>query len=114
MIEGIDPKTVLSPKNAVSHLEIIYDEGKGSWSFCHLEWYNEPKFGIRWNGENGKPGSPQSRGIPTWFILPTGVGELINLTITTAKAMPQPNTKEADYSMVKELLNSFAVNASKK
>ena len=32
---------------------------------------NKPVLALRWNGKAGNPiGSPQSRGLPTWFIVP--------------------------------------------
>jgi hypothetical protein len=39
-----------------------------------------PSVGVRWNGgggEGGGVGTPQSRGIPTWFILPEPLGQLV-------------------------------------
>jgi hypothetical protein len=72
----IDPKTVLSPKNSVSEVEIVFNTGptRDSWSVAKLLWEGEPAVGIRWNGgeeENGSKGNPQSRGNPTWFIVPS-------------------------------------------
>jgi hypothetical protein len=68
-----DPKSVLSPKDRVNFLEIIYDSGPvdGSWSVAQLEWDKSPAVGIRWNGDaKNKIGTPQARGNPAWFILP--------------------------------------------
>lgn len=71
----IDPKTVLAPKNSVSDVEVVFNTGptKNSWSVARLRWEGEPAVGVRWNGgedENGSKGNPQSRGNPTWFIVP--------------------------------------------
>ena len=66
----IKPQDVLSPKISVSNLRPIYDGGKNNWSAALLDWEQEPRVGIRWNGENKQPGNPQSRGLPTWFVMP--------------------------------------------
>lgn len=40
---------------------------------CVGRWEGEPRIGMRWNGGKDNPiGNPQSRGIPTWFMLPVG------------------------------------------
>jgi hypothetical protein len=69
----VDPRTVDSPKNKLSTVEVIYDTGPKthSWAVARLRWEGDHVVGIRWNGEpkNGI-GSPQSRGLPTWFIVP--------------------------------------------
>jgi len=70
----VDPKNVLSPKNLVSDVKIIFNTGPGkdSWSVAKLMWNGQPTIGIRWNGqgEDSGVGNPQSRGNPTWFIVP--------------------------------------------
>jgi hypothetical protein len=77
----IDPRTVLSPKNSVSDVEIIFNTGptSNSWSVARLRWDGEPAVGIRWNGgeEGGTKGNPQSRGNPTWFIVPVELAERV-------------------------------------
>jgi hypothetical protein len=78
-----DPRFVKSPKGAVTHLRILYDGGEQledfreweGWSIAELEWYEEPALACRWNGSADNEGvsaigSPQSRGTPTWFIIP--------------------------------------------
>ena len=46
------------------------------FSVAALNWAKNPRIAMRWNGEVEKgstklhPGSPQSRGLPTWFIVP--------------------------------------------
>jgi len=85
-----DPGVVKSPKGAVSHLHVIYDGGEqaadagdwAGWSVAELEWYEEPTLACRWNGSSENPGvsqigNPQSRGNPTWFIIPTPMHEAI-------------------------------------
>jgi hypothetical protein len=68
-----DPKTVLSPKERVKSVEVVYDAGPvpRSWSVAQLEWDNATAVGIRWNGDReSTKGLPQARGNPTWFIVP--------------------------------------------
>jgi hypothetical protein len=68
-----DPKTVLSPKDKVKSVEVVYDAGprEFSWSVSRLTWEGTPAVGIRWNGDsNNSKGTPQSRGNPAWFIVP--------------------------------------------
>jgi|GEM_PF-76280 len=83
-----NPKFINSPKGVVEVVEVIYD-GKDdpAYSLAIIKWENTYKLGIRWNiaysewddyrKQNGQDeciGNPQSRGIPTWFVLP---GEII-------------------------------------
>lgn len=68
-----DPKTVLSPKNRVKSVEVIFDAGPvdSSWSVARLKWDDSAQVGIRWNGnKESTKGSPQARGNPTWFVVP--------------------------------------------
>ena len=82
----MNPKMVRSPKQLVKNLEVIYDGGEDSWSLVNLEWDKKPSLGIRWNGNEDSIGTPQSRGIPTWFILPKELhNEIRNIAITLNK-----------------------------
>jgi hypothetical protein len=75
-----DPKTVLSPKQMVKSVEVIYDAGpvEFSWSVARLEWGDSPAIGIRWNGdEQSSKGLPQARGNPTWFIVPKQLADAV-------------------------------------
>ncbi len=81
----VSPSTVLSPRNRVSHVEVIYDGGPDSWSVASLQWDGEDVVGIRWNGSDGSGvGSPQSRGLPTWFIV---AGEIQDLVLRAAREL---------------------------
>src|SRR5437016_5698757 len=74
----IDPKAVISPKGLVSDVEVVFNTGpiENSWSIATLKWGNEPAVGIRWNGDEASGvGNPQSRGNPTWFIVPRELAE---------------------------------------
>ena len=76
----IDPQTVLSPRNRVGSVDILYNDGPGSWSVARLEYDEVPdRIGIRWNGseEEAGIGNPQSRGRPTWFVVPDELSALV-------------------------------------
>jgi hypothetical protein len=84
-----DPKTVLSPKDRVTSVEVIFDAGPVdfSWSVARLKWDDSDAVGIRWNGdERSSIGLPQARGNPTWFIVPS---ELESAVLAAAKETSQ-------------------------
>ena len=75
-----DPKTVYSPKGMVKSVEVIFDKGPedGSWSVARLKWGDSPAVGIRWNGDSRSSiGLPQTRGNPTWFIVPEELADAV-------------------------------------
>ncbi len=68
----VDPTSVKSPKDRITRVDVILDKGAGKWSLAELEWDGVKVLGVRWNGaknDNGI-GNPQSRGVPTWFVIP--------------------------------------------
>lgn len=78
----VKPELVVSPKSLVSDLKVIYDGGESSWSLAEMKWDGEKAVGLRWNGGSDDPrfpgiGNPQSRGVPTWFILPDEIAEVV-------------------------------------
>lgn len=78
----IDPRLVKSPKGRIERLDVIHDAGEGEFAVATMLWDGKPAMGVRWNGgdrgENFQGlGNPQSRGIPTWFILPGPLTELV-------------------------------------
>jgi hypothetical protein len=104
MGKSIDPRTVLSPKASIRNLNVIFDGGSwddanprwSGWSVATMEWDSSPgAIGVRWNGEVGEGvGNPQSRGLPTWFILPEPLAGIALECVTehlrggTAEALP--------------------------
>lgn len=77
-----DPNQVQSPKASVgkNSVKVIHNGGEwnkddswSGWSVAELEWEGSPSVGCRWNGNGNNVGNPQSRGVPTWFILPDPV-----------------------------------------
>ena len=73
----VDPEKVDSPKNSVRNVRVRHNQGK--WAVAELEWEDEAAIGIRWNGTEGEAGvgSPQSRGHPTWFIVPEELADAV-------------------------------------
>ena len=77
----VEPATVWAPKASIRSVEILYNSkpgGPGGWSVARVNWEDENRIGIRWNGGEGRGvGNPQSRGNATWFILPDELQEVI-------------------------------------
>jgi hypothetical protein len=76
----INPNVVTSPKGRVENLKVIYNSGEKtgaehSWSLAEMKWDGTPAMGLRWNGPG--IGTPHSRGIPTWFIVPEEVANIV-------------------------------------
>lgn len=68
----IDPKTVDSPRKIWELTEVVINTGQGGWSLAEGTWDKKPCLAMRWNGTDSDEGvgNPQSRGHPTWFIIP--------------------------------------------
>lgn len=87
----IKPETVLSPKGSVANLNILHNNG--SWSVAELNWNGQPALGVRWNGSDNETGvgTPQSRGLPMWFIVPTELAAVIK------ESLPKKTDMELAY-----------------
>ena len=71
-----DPNLVTSPKSKVKNIQVIIDKGENNFSVCLLEWEGKRSVGVRWNGDSDNSiVNPQSRGIPTWFVLPEPIAK---------------------------------------
>jgi hypothetical protein len=84
----ITPGLVQSPRGRISDLTIIHDDGETSWSLAKMTWDGkENRYAMRWNGSDDDHGigNPQSRGVPTWFILPDNIGALIEKSLNILK-----------------------------
>jgi hypothetical protein len=81
----IDPQTVISPKNKVSRVKVLFDRGPVdySWSVARLTYDGQSRIGIRWNGDSkeSKKGVPLANAHPVWFILPTEVADAIEAKV---------------------------------
>jgi hypothetical protein len=74
----VTPHDARSPRGTWKLVEVLIDEGESpkdgpaKFSLALGYWQDEPCLAVRWNGYEGSPvGNPQSRGLATWFILPT-------------------------------------------
>ncbi len=87
----VDPNTVVSPKNNWSLIKVLrngetHGKGDGDASLAIGKWDNldgrgpNSVFALRWNGSASDAsgvGNPQSRGLPTWFIVPKWMNDAI-------------------------------------
>jgi hypothetical protein len=74
MATHIPPSDVISPKNHWALIAVVDDGGPGKIAVALGKWDHAPVLAMRWNGDGAKNpiGNPQSRGLPTWFVLPAG------------------------------------------
>jgi hypothetical protein len=78
----IAPENCHSPKKNWTLLKVLFDHKEGKPSLAIGMWDKIPRLAIRWNGTKGRPiGNPQSRGLPTWFMLPEDMGDMANAAI---------------------------------
>ena len=76
----IDPHIVLPPRSRVGSVDVLYNDGPGSWSIARLTYDDQPdRRGIRCNGsdEEAGIGNPQSRGKPIWFVVPEALSPFV-------------------------------------
>ena len=74
----IPPDEVASPQRHFLRIKVLDDEGEGKSALALGRWDNKGVLAVRWNGKGDNPiGNPQSRGLPTWFILPDEYCEAI-------------------------------------
>ncbi|MGA8573653.1 MAG: hypothetical protein ACLP7A_01930 [Desulfobaccales bacterium] len=72
----IKPEQARSPREYWTLIQVLVDQGEsngteGKWSLAVGDWDGERRLAVRWNGTKDRPaGNPQSRGMPTWFVLP--------------------------------------------
>jgi len=65
------PENVESPRLRWSLTRVLKEGSEGSYAIAIGIWDKSPALAIRWNGTKESPtGTPQSRGLPTWFIIP--------------------------------------------
>ena len=73
----VKPSGVHSPKRHWSLIHVLFDGGEDQpnnpscSSLAVGLWDSNPVLAMRWNGSKENPlGNPQSRGLPTWFVVP--------------------------------------------
>jgi hypothetical protein len=65
------PIEVTSPRRQWKLVHVLHDRGENSAAVAMGLWDEKPVLAMRWNGNDDNPiGNPQSRGLPTWFIVP--------------------------------------------
>ena len=76
------PQEVRSPREHWSLIAVLRDGGPGQDSLAIGDWNGQRRLAIRWNGKGDRPaGNPQSRGIATWFMLPSQYNEKVLATL---------------------------------
>jgi hypothetical protein len=84
----ITPDKVTSPRRMWSLIRVLEfgdkpDSHGERVAICIGKWEDSPVLGMRWNGSEGSPiGSPQSRGLPVWFIIPSRLQDAVIKTLS--------------------------------
>jgi len=83
MYDYITPDEVTAPRQRWNLIQVLQD---GDEEDKHEQrvaiaigtWDGEKVLAMRWNGhKDWRIGSPQSRGLPTWFIIPKSLNEAL-------------------------------------
>ena len=87
-IDYVKPDQVTSPRRLWSLIRVL-ENGDQPDSFNERvaisigNWKSAPALAVRWNGDEVSPnGNPQSRGLPTWFIVPRRLQEAVASTLS--------------------------------
>lgn len=83
-LEYFTPDQVTTPRqnwNLVKLLHVGPNEGDG-YSVAAGTWDGTRCIAMRWNPCDERPlGNPQSRGLPTWFIIPSELNQAVISTL---------------------------------
>ena len=88
MEDYIKPENVTSPRHSWALTHVLEDGAKPDSygervAICIGRWEDTPVLGMRWNGTKDSPiGTPQSRGLPTWFIIPSRLQDAVVETLS--------------------------------
>lgn len=95
----VNPSEVVSPKTSVSSVRVIEDNGENKFSIARLNYDGREVLACRWNGGDGEPyGHPNSRGIPTWFVVPDEMeSDVLNGVFSRAREKKKYIFEELDY-----------------
>ena len=64
------PDQVRSPRKNWNLIAVLDDGSAKTTALAIGRWDGDLVLAMRWNGDDENPvGNPQSRGIPTWFVL---------------------------------------------
>jgi hypothetical protein len=74
-------------------IDILYNGGDDDAALAIGHWDGRPVLASRWNGTDADTGigNPQSRGIPTWFVLP----EWLNDAVLASEVVPRAKVRLA-------------------
>jgi hypothetical protein len=84
----VHPGDVISPKQHLNLITVLDDRGPTKSALALIRWDNEIGLAMRWNGDEDDEnpiGNPQSRGVPTWFVIPDRYVEPILSTLPPDK-----------------------------
>jgi hypothetical protein len=71
MTDHILPEEVNSPKQHWNLIKVLDDGAADGCALALGYWDRQLVLALRWNGsKDNRIGNPQSRGIPTWFVVP--------------------------------------------
>lgn len=74
----IRPHDVHSPKSRWTLIAVLDEAEEGECALAIGRWDNKVQLATRYNGNSENPvGSPQSRGLPTFFIVPDKYNEAL-------------------------------------
>ena len=74
----ITPNSVNSPKGHWNLIAVLDDAQERECALAIGRWDGEVRLAMRWNGHEENPvGNPQSRGLPTWFMVPEKYNEAL-------------------------------------
>jgi hypothetical protein len=96
---NMQPDLVRSPKERIRELRVIYTNREEGWSIAEIDWYHRSddewrwRVGMRWDGEEGELGNPQSSGHPTWFVVPEG--EISDIILERGRALARERDPNA-------------------
>ncbi len=95
-LKYVAPEQVHSPRRCWTLVAVVYDEEEGGAAAAIGRWDGEPVLVMRWNGSEGNPiGNPQSRGLPTWFVVPDVFHDALLNTIL--KSRPEKRAIVQDF-----------------
>ena len=83
MSDYITPDKVVSPRQHWRLIRVLQTGEQGDSNGDRVAiaigtWDDDMRLAMRWNGDKDWPiGNPQSRGLPTWFIIPKRLNEAV-------------------------------------
>ena len=88
MSNYITPDKVVSPRQHWRLIRVLQTGEQGDSNGDRVAiaigtWDDDMRLAMRWNGDDDSPiGNPQSRGLPTWFMMPGRLNEAVINTLS--------------------------------